>query len=71
MKFKNTKSVMLYLKQVQIGKEIQNKEIALKLDITESAVSNLFNQKNITLNKLAEICNAMNCDLDITIVDRD
>lgn len=71
MKFTDTKSAMLYLKQVQVGKEIQNKEIALKLGITESAVSSLFNQKNISLNKLAELCNAMDCDLDITIVDKD
>ena len=71
MKFTDTKSAMLYLKQVQVGKEIQNKEIALKLGITESAVSGLFNQKNITLNKLAELCNAIDCDLDITIVDKD
>lgn len=71
MKFTDTKSAMLYLKQVQVGKEIQNKEIALKLGVTESAVSGLFNQKNITLNKLAELCNAIDCDLDITIVDKD
>ena len=71
MKFTDTKSAMLYLKQVQVGKEIQNKEIALKLGITESAVSGLFNQKNITLNKLAELCNAIDCDLDIIIVDKD
>ena len=70
MKFTDTKSAMLYLKQVQVGKEIQNKEIALKLGITESAVSGLFNQNNITLNKLAELCNAIDCDLDITIVDK-
>ena len=57
MKFTDTKSAMLYLKQVQVGKEIRNKEIALKLGITESAVSSLFNQKNISLNKLAELCN--------------
>ena len=71
MKFTDTKSAMLYLKQVQVGKEIQNKEIALKLGITESAVSSLFNQKNISLNKLAELCNAMDCDLDITIIDKE
>ena len=71
MKFTDTKSAMLYLKQIQVGKEIQNKEIALKLGVTESAVSGLFNQKNITLNKLAELCNAIDCDLDITIVDKD
>ena len=71
MKFTDTKSAMLYLKQVQVAKEIQNKEIALKLRVTESAVSGLFNQKNITLNKLAELCNAIDCDLDITIVDKD
>ncbi len=71
MKFTDTKSAMLYLKQVQVGKEIQNKEIALKLGISESAVSGLFNQKNITLNKLSEICNAIGCEIDITIVEKD
>ena len=70
MKFTDTKSAMLYLKQIQVGKEIQNKEIALKLGITESAVSALFKQKNISLNKLAELCNAIDCDLEITIVDK-
>lgn len=62
---------MLYLKQVQVGKEIQNKELALKLGITESAVSALFKQKNISLNKLADLCNAMDCDLNITVIDKE
>lgn len=71
MKFTDTKSAMLYLKQVQVGKEIQNKELALKLGITESAVSALFKQKNISLNKLADLCNAMDCDLNITVIDKE
>lgn len=70
MKFTDTKSTMLYLKQVQIANEIQNKEIALKLNITESGVSGLFKQKNITLNKLSELCNIIGCDLDITFINK-
>ena len=61
---------MLYLKQVQVGKEIQNKDLAVNLGVSESAISGLYNQKNISINKLAEICNAMNCDIDITFVDK-
>lgn len=71
MKFIDTKSAMLYLKQVQVGKEIQNKELALKLGCSESAISGLFKQNNISLNKLAELCKAMNCDFDITIIDKE
>lgn len=70
MKYTNTKSLMLYLKQVQVGKEIQNKDLAVNLGVSESAISGLYNQKNISINKLAEICNAMNCDIDITFVDK-
>ena len=71
MKYKDTKSIMLNLKQIQVGKEIPNKEIAIKLGISESAVSGLFKQNNVSLNKLSAICNAMDCDLDITIVDKE
>lgn len=71
MKFTDTKSIMLHLKQVQVGKEIQNKDLALQLGISESAVSSLYKQKNISLNKLAKLCSLMNCDLDITFVDKE
>ena len=71
MKYTNTKSIMLYLKQIQVGKEIQNKDLAARLGVSEAAISGLFSQKNISLNKLAEICNAMNCDMDITFTDND
>lgn len=71
MKFKDTKSIMLYLKQIKVGKEIPNKEIADKLGISNSAVSGLFNQKNISLNKLSDICDSMNCELHIEIIDKE
>lgn len=71
MKYTDTKSLMLYLKQVQVGKEIQNKDLAVQLGCTESAISGLFKQKNISFNKIAEICNAMQCDIDITVVDKE
>lgn len=70
MIYNNTPNLMRYLKQIKVGKDISNKELASKLNRTEGAVSGLFSQSNITLDKLHDICEALNCDIDITFIDK-
>ncbi len=70
MIYTDTKSLMRYLKQIKVGKDISNKELASKLNRTEAAISGLFSQSNITLDKLNDLCNALNCNIDITFIDK-
>ena len=70
MIYTNTPDLMRNLKQIKVGKDVSNKELASKLNRTEGAVSGLFSQSNITLDKLHDICEALNCDIDITFIER-
>lgn len=70
MIYNDTPNLMRYLKQIKVGKDITNKELASKLHRSEGAVSGLFSQSNITLDKLHDICEALDCDIDITFIDK-
>lgn len=70
MIYKDTKSLMRYLKQIKVGKDIANKDLAAKLNVSSGAISGVFKQSNITIEKLHELCEAMDCDIDITFIDK-
>ena len=70
MIYTDTKTLMKSLKLIMINKEISNKELADKLNLTSGAISGVFSQRNITLNKLRDLCDALDCDIDISFVDR-
>lgn len=70
MIYTNTKTLLRYLKQIKVGKDISNKELAERLNCTSGAITGVFSQQNITLEKLKDLCNAMDCEIDITIIDK-
>ena len=70
MIYTNTKTLLRYLKQIKVGKDISNKELAERLNCTSGAITGVFGQQNITLEKLKDLCNAMDCEIDITIIDK-
>lgn len=71
MIYNNTKEILLYIRQYMIGKDISINELAQKMGKTHSAVSGLFRQPNISLEKLNEICNALNLELEINMLPKD
>lgn len=65
MKNPDSQELLLELQAIMVKKNIQKKEIADKLNITPSALSSRFNQKNITINTLLELSAAIGVDMNI------
>ncbi|POO87897.1 XRE family transcriptional regulator [Clostridium sp. 3-3] len=71
MTYTNTKAVFVAIRQIMLAKDIKIKDLAKRLCKSQSAVSSLFAQSNISLDTLDEICQAIDCQLDINIVPKD
>ena len=71
MIYTTTPELLKHIKHIKLDKDISNIELSKKLNCTPASVSNSFSQKNITLDKLNDICNALNCDLEINFIDRE
>lgn len=71
MIYENTREVLLYVRQYMTGKNISIGELAQKMGKKHSAVSELFRQSNISLEKLNEICKALNLEMEINITPKD
>lgn len=70
MIFNDTKSILKYIKSIMVMNEIQNKDLADLLHISESALSARFKQDNISINLLLEITNSLGLAMDITFIDK-
>lgn len=62
---------MLAVRQTMLANDIKIKDIATKLNKSQSAVSAMFAQSNISLDSLNDICQAIGCQLVIDIVPID
>lgn len=70
MIYTDTQTLLRHIKQIKVGKDISNKAIAQKLNLTSSAISGIFNQSNISIEKLNSLCEAIDCNIDITFIDK-
>lgn len=61
----NTQQLLLELQAIMVKTEISKKDLADKLNITQSALSSRFNQKNISIDTLLELCKAIGVDMNI------
>lgn len=68
----NIMDIMKSIEHLKIDLEMTNNEIAAKMGKSKQTISNLLNgqSKNITLDTLNNLCNAMGCDLIIDIKKR-
>ena len=66
----NTKELLLEFKHIMLDKGIKQGELAERMHISKQTVSNLLNGKqlNLTLETLVNLCNALDCTLNIDIV---
>ena len=69
----NVMEIMKSIEHIKIDNDISNKDISEKLGKSKQTVSNLLNgqSKNITLDTLKSLCNAIDCDLVIDIKKRE
>lgn len=69
----NVMDIMKSIEHIKIDNDISNKDISERTGKSKQTISNLLNgqSKNITLDTLNSLCNAINCDLIIDIVKRE
>lgn len=70
MIFSDTKSILKYIKSIMVMNEIQSKELANFLHISESTLSARFKQDNISINVLIEILDALGLAMDISFIEK-
>lgn len=59
------------IKIVMLKRKINIKELAEKLDTTGNNMTNKFKRDNFSEKELIEIANALNCKLDIALIDNE
>lgn len=66
----DTKELLLEFKHIMLDKSIKQGELAERMHISKQTVSNLLNGKqlNLTLETLVNLCNALDCTLNIDII---
>lgn len=65
----NNKQLLTKIKAIIVEKEVKKKDLSLKLNISQSALTSRLNQKNISINSLLEICDALDIKLDINFIE--
>jgi DNA-binding Xre family transcriptional regulator len=68
MKYTTTQDLLVFIRQQMLGDNISLKELAARLHKTQATVSMTFQQRNITLENLNDICNALGYVLHVDIV---
>lgn len=61
----NSQEILLELQAIMLKTKISKKDLADRLNITQSAISSRFNQKNISIDTLLELCNAIGVNMNI------
>ena len=69
----NIDDLMKQIKHIMIDKDIKQVDLAEKTGQNKATISNLLNckSKNVTLDTLLMLCNAIECQLEINIKLKD
>jgi len=59
------------IRMVMLLKDISVNELAKRLDTSSSNMTNKFKRDNFSEKELAEIAKALNCKLDIALIDNE
>lgn len=65
-----TEKTIATIRKIMVDEKISVRELSEKLGKSQSATSGLLNQKNISLEMLDTICEALGYNLDINISKR-
>ena len=71
MKNANSQELLLELQAIIAKKKLPKKLIADKLNISPSALTSRFNQKNMSIDTLLELCKAVGVDINIDFLPSD
>ncbi|EGC75562.1 hypothetical protein HMPREF0490_00761 [Lachnospiraceae bacterium 6_1_37FAA] len=71
MLYSNTQDLLTEIRKKMLDEKINIKELANRMNKSPSAVSMAFKQKNISIESLNDICQAMNLNIDINFIKKD
>lgn len=71
MLYSNTQDLLTEIRKKMLDEKINIKELANRMNKSPSAVSMALKQKNISIESLNDICQAMNLNIDINFVKKD
>lgn len=71
MVINNTRQILIELQKIMIEKGIKKKELSDKIGLSSSALTSRFNQDNISIDSLLEICDGLDVCMDISFYNKD
>ena len=71
MLYSNTQDLLTEIRKKMLDEKINIKELANRMNKSPSAVSMALKQKNISVESLNDICQAMNLNIDINFIKKD
>lgn len=67
MIYTNTEEIFLHIRKLMLSEKVTVTELAKRLNKSQPATSALLKQKNVSLDTLKDICDALNCKIEINI----
>lgn len=67
----NTRQILIELQKIMIEKGIKKKELSDKIGLSSSALTSRFNQDNISIDSLFEMCDGLDICMDISFSNKD
>ena len=71
MKISTVKELQNYIRIVMLENNTKISDLSQKMNIPRSTIDGRLNNPNVSMKLLLEICEALDADLDITIIPRD
>ena len=71
MVINNTRQILIGLQKIMIEKGIKKKELSDKIGLSSSAITSRFNQDNISIDSLLEMCDGLDICMDISFSNKD
>lgn len=62
---KNSKQILLNIKAFMTENEIRKKDLAQKMNLSQSSLGARLNSNNITIDSLVELCDALELEINI------
>ena len=71
MVINNTRQILIELQKIMIEKGIKKKKLSDKIGLSSSALTSRFNQDNISIDSLLEMCDGLDICMDIYFSNKD
>ena len=70
MVINSTHQILIELQKIMIEKGIKKKELSDRIGLSSSALTSRFNQDNISIDSLLEMCDGLDVSMDISFSNK-